>query len=150
MTWGGLFKFLTGFTLAIALLFLAGVGITRYLITQLSTPPPKPIFANDSPTAQASPVARSTTPADQTAPQTPPSPSPTPLPAGAYEAQVNEPIGLVLRQAPSRDSDRIGGVDYNEKLTVLQTSPDGEWEKVRLASSSVEGWIRAGNTDRAN
>lgn len=148
MTWGGLFKFLTGFTLAIALLFLAGVGVTRYLITQLSTPPPKPIFANDSPIAQASPVARSIPPASQSA--LPPSPSPTPLPAGAHEAQVNEPIGLVLRQAPSRDSDRIGGVDYKEKLTVLQASPDGEWEKVRLESSNIEGWIRAGNTDRTN
>jgi hypothetical protein len=154
MSWSGLIKFLTGFTLAIALLFLAGVGVTRYLMTKLSTPPPKPIFANDSPavnppsSAAQSPVSSPI--AVQSSP-VPSSPSPSPsLPVGAYIARVNEPIGLVLRDGPSLDAGRIGGLDYNDQLIVLGSSPNGEWENVRLEGSNVEGWVKAGNTERSN
>jgi uncharacterized protein YgiM (DUF1202 family) len=55
---------------------------------------------------------------------------------------------LVLRQGPSRETERIGGLDYNQRVTVLETSSDGEWTRIRLTGSGVEGWVKAGNTER--
>jgi len=37
----------------------------------------------------------------------------------------------------------VGGVDYNKELVILETSPDGDWQ--RVWSNGVEGWIKAGN-----
>jgi cytoskeletal protein RodZ len=163
MNWSGFAKFLTGFTLAIALLFFAGVNITRYLITRLTAPPPKPIFPNDSPAAvnsaaptpSASPTASaapSPTPSSDAAssPASSPSPSPSPTDEEGYEARVTEPIGLILRSEPSQESERLGGVEFEQDLIVLETSPDGEWLRVRLPNNDTEGWVRAGNVERTD
>lgn len=150
MSWSGLIKFFTGFTLAIAFLFFAGVNVTRHFITKLTAPPPRPVFPNDTPTPTPSAQAVNTTSnATTTTPNASPTEvrSPAPLPSGAYEARVTESIGLIVRQEPSRDAERVGGVEYDEVLTVLETSPDGEWQKVRLSGSEVEGWIKSGNVE---
>ena len=154
MSLSDLARFFTGFILAIAILFFAGVSTARYLITRLTATPPKPIFPNDSPT----PSRSSPTPATvnfpvaspSTSPQTSPSATPTPTltssEPGSYQARVTQPIGLVLREGPNRDSQQIGGIEYNQEVTVLGTSPDGEWLQVRLPETNVEGWVKAGNT----
>lgn len=158
----GLIKFLTGFTLAIAILFFAGVNLSRYAIARLTILPPKPLFPNDNPplspvAVASSPVAPSPTapspavvePAPSVSPTVSVTPSPTPAAAG-YQARVVQPIGLILRDSPSRDSSQIGGLEYNEAVVVLETSPDGEWLRVQLPNSTVEGWIKAGNTEKLN
>jgi hypothetical protein len=131
--------------------------MTRYMMTRITALPPRPVFDNDLPPQTKPAVARSpvASPVRSPAPSpslaaSPPTPTPTPLEPGAHAARVTEPIGLVLRQDPNRDSGRIGGIDYNEQLTVLETSSDGEWERVRLKGSNIEGWIKAGNTERLN
>jgi hypothetical protein len=168
MSWSGLAKFFIGVTLAIAILFFAGASVARYLLTQLASPPPKPTFPNDSPSPTAIAAQPSTSPqaaaspteaaaanpeADpEASPETPseePSPSPS-LEAGTYRARVTQPIGLILRQEPSRDSNQLGGVEYEEEVTVLETSSDGEWLRVQLGDSGIEGWIKAGNTEQVN
>lgn len=149
MSMSGLLKFVTGFLLAIALLFFAGVSTTRYLITRLTAPPPRPTFPNDNPTAPPPAVEPSTQAAEPTATPTP-APTPTPLEPGAYAALVTQPIGLVLRQGPGTDTEQIGGIAYNEELVVLETSSDGEWLRIRLEGSTVEGWVKSGNTERLN
>jgi hypothetical protein len=155
MSWSGLVKFLVGFTLAIAILFFAGAGLTRYLITKLTAPPPKPIFPNDnpaevgtSPAVAQPPASPQSSPTPSAAPSPTPSPSPSPSEPGAYEARVTQPIGLVVRQEPSRDSEQIGGVEYEQEVTILEESTDGEWVKVRLSGSGLEGWVKSGNTER--
>jgi len=151
MSLSGLFKFLTGFLLAIALLMGAGVVGVRYLITRLSAPPPRPTFANDQPGAARAAVQAP--PTSGTAPAPPPatpSPARSPDAPGAYQARVSVPIGLVLRQNPSRESARLGGLDYDNEVTVLENSADGEWIRVRLKNSDIEGWVKAGNTERLN
>lgn len=173
MRWITLLKFLTGFTLAIAVLFFTGASVSRYLITRLTTPPPKPIFPNDTPAATPPPAEATTpspspvssepaaaspspAPADAPAPSPSPSPdaaSPSPSPTevpGAYEARVTQPIGLVVRQEANRESTQVGSVEFNQPVTVLETSPDGEWLRVRLPGSGLEGWIKAGNTETIN
>lgn len=152
MTWSGVSKFFLGFILAIAILFGTGMAVTRYVMARLSVPPPRPSFSNDpspSPVAAAAPSASpGATPAASPAASPAATPSPTPSPT-EYTARVTQPIGLILRQDPSMDSDQAGGVEYNQEVTVLEDSQDGQWQRVRLANGS-EGWVRAGNTERAN
>ncbi|MBI4780604.1 MAG: SH3 domain-containing protein [Oscillatoriophycideae cyanobacterium NC_groundwater_1537_Pr4_S-0.65um_50_18] len=143
MSLSGISKFILGFLLAIALLALAGYGATRYVLAQLATPPARPIFPND-PSPSAAPVGVS------------PSPSPSPVPSVApspvvegYPARVTQPIGLILRQEPSGEAARVGGIDFNQELTVLEEAPDGAWQRVRLADGT-EGWIKGGNTEKLN
>lgn len=142
----GLAKFVLGFLLAIAILFFAGVSTARYLINRLSALPPRPVFPNDAPAPDV--PATSTPPATGTEqPVASPSDTPAPSPAAAqtYNARVTQPVGLVVRAEPSRESEALGGLDYNQDVVVLQSSPDGEWLRVRLNDGS-EGWIKAGNT----
>ena len=136
----GVSKFILGVVLAIALLALAGVGVSRYLIAQLATPPAKPIYANDP-----SPLPPGSTPKPSAAPAAP-SPTPSPVADGA-PARVTQPIGLILRKDPATDALQIGGVDYNQEVTVLEDAPDGAWQRVRLANG-LEGWVKGGNTER--
>jgi hypothetical protein len=165
----GLAKFLTGFVLAMAILFFAGASTARYLIDRLTAPPPKPVFPNDLPeqpanldtpepaSAEAPEAEASDTPSTdaseasvaEVVPAPSPSPSPSPaLPADAYRARVTQPIGLIIRQGPGTDTSQVGGVDYNQELIVLGTSADGEWLQVRMVGGGLEGWVKAGNTEQ--
>ncbi len=152
MSLSGVFKFILGFVLAIALLFLAGAGLTRYMLTRLATPPPRPTFPNDpspsvanSPAAAASPAEPAASPSVAVT-----SPSPSPSPASTeYRAKVTQPIGLIVRAEPNADAAQVAGVEYNRELTVLEDSSDGAWQKVRLANGT-EGWVKGGNTERIN
>jgi hypothetical protein len=156
----GTVKFLIGFSMAIAILFFAGVSTARYFIARLTAPPPKPIFANDSPQAQPSLAptavansAASPTPAAANAappPAAPAAPTPTPeaIPEGAYQARVTQPIGLILRTGPTTASEQIGGVAFNEEVIVLETSSDQEWIRVQLGVGGIEGWVKSGNTEQ--
>lgn len=150
MSWSGLSKLLLGILIAAAILFGAGVALTRYLLERLATPPPRPVFANDpSPAPPENPVAEAESSPVPVVPEPAPEASPVPEPTDGYAARVIQPIGLILRDQPSREAGRIGGIEFNQQLTVLEDSPDGEWQRVRLANGA-EGWVRAGNTERLN
>jgi hypothetical protein len=142
------FKFLVGFLLAIVLMAGASVAAALYFAAKLTTVPERPVFPNDKApvqiagaapksTAQASPVSTSSD-----------APSPKPLEPGAYRALVTQPIGLILRDTGSRDSNRIGGVGYKEKVVVLEESPDKEWQRIRVEDGNREGWVKGGNTEK--
>jgi hypothetical protein len=142
------FKFLVGVLLAIVLLAGASVAAALYFAAKLTTVPEKPVFPNDKTaveiagaepksTATASPVSVSSD-----------APSPAPLEPGAYRAVVTQPIGLILRDTANRDSNRIGGVGYKEKVVVLEDSPDKEWQRIRIEDGSREGWVKGGNTEK--
>ncbi|MBD3881700.1 SH3 domain-containing protein [Phormidium tenue FACHB-886] len=143
----GVSKFVLGVLLAIALLAIAGMGATRYLLSQIATPPPKPIYAND-PSPQPAAAAPAATPAAPAASPTPAAAAPSPVAEG-YPARVTQPIGLILRQDPGTDAVQVGGVEFNQELTVLEDAPDGAWQRVRLANGA-EGWVKGGNTERLN
>ena len=61
---------------------------------------------------------------------------------------MTQPIGLILRDSGNRDSNRIGGVGYKEKVVVLEDSPDKEWQKIRVEDGNREGWVKGGNTEK--
>lgn len=151
MKWSGLAKFTLGFLLAIALLFFAGVTATRFFIARLTAPPPRPVFPNDNPTPVDTPPP-APSPEAATAPAPPPETTvestSTPS-ANEYTARVSQPVGLILRSEPTQQSEQLGGVAFNQEVVVLETSPDGEWLRVRL-DSGAEGWIKGGNIEPVN
>lgn len=151
MRWpSSLVKLFLGFVIAITLLVSGSVALALIFINRASSPPPKPIFANDSSAVKK--TANITKPKTSTlgtknAPKTKPSPS---LASGSYPARVTWNQGLSLRTEPSLDAERIGSLDYNQKIVVLQQSKDEKWQQIRLDDSKLQGWVKAGNTERVN
>ncbi|BAZ38472.1 hypothetical protein NIES4101_44090 [Calothrix sp. NIES-4101] len=161
-----IFKYLFGVILAIAILVGGGVAAGIYFMNQTSRVPPKPIYANDDPKLRAqlakTPLPKATKSSEQSSPEpkpqvkatSTPSPTPTatptntPLPPGAYSASVTWPQGLSLRSEPNTDSERVGGVGFNQKVIVIEESADKVWQKVRLEDGSQEGWVRSRNTKK--
>ncbi|GAB4210908.1 MAG: hypothetical protein OHK0012_02440 [Synechococcales cyanobacterium] len=98
--------------------------------TPASSPSPSPPTPGAvSPELAASPAS------------TPRPPAPVPIAVGG-RGTVVEPLGLILRDNPA--GSQIGGIPVGEAVTVLGTSADGQWQRVRRGSGE-EGWIRAGN-----
>ena len=49
---------------------------------------------------------------------------------------------------PSKNSNRIGGISYQEKVIVLEESSDKRWQKVRVDDGGDRiGWVSGGNTE---
>ncbi|PMB01568.1 peptide-binding protein [Fischerella thermalis CCMEE 5328] len=153
-------KYIFGFILAIVILIGGGFAMALYFMNRFSAPPPKPIYANDNPvvkaqtpksqtskTNQVSLEQSSPTPDSQATPQDTPKPesSPEPLLPGAYKARVTWKQGLRLRKEPTADSERTGGVAFNQKVIVLEESNDKNWQKIRLENGEQEGWVKSGN-----
>jgi uncharacterized protein YgiM (DUF1202 family) len=147
----GLTKLMMGVSLALVLLSLTGVATARYFMAKLSVLPPRPVFEND---VVAEPSVSTETPPPPQPEAAPPQPEAnTPSaenPPGSYQAIVVQPIGLVMRSGPGPEHQQLGGVDYNEQVLVLETSPDERWIKIRVGGSGQEGWVKAGNTQNLN
>lgn len=158
-------KYILGIFLAIVVLIGGGVATALYFMNRTAIPAAKPIFANDSPEVKAqAPKTPGASPALTPTPveaQTPkPNATPTlspdtaestkPLPPGAYPARVSWSQGLILRAEAKQDAERLGGVGFNEKIVVLEESPDKVWQKIRLEGSDKEGWVKAGNTQKVD
>lgn len=154
MIWSGLAKFLLGFTLAIAILIGGGISMALFFINRVSTPPTKPVFANDTAVkARTQPTVK---PNKASSPAPSPKPTPSnvaslqPLEPGAYYARVTWSQGLSLRSEPDTDAERIGSTAYNQQIVVLEESADKNWQRIRIKDSEQEGWVKAGNTERVN
>lgn len=159
MPWLGLLKFVLGFALAIAVLAGTGITVTQYLMNRYAVAPPRPTFSEETPKASEAEQSAENTPSPASSPapnaEASPSPSPSPSPASpspspeipenAYEAQVTWSTGLVLRDSPVQDAARVGGIGFNEVVVVLEDSEDGNWQRVRVTGSGLEGWVKAGN-----
>jgi hypothetical protein len=153
MWWSSLVKLLLGVILAIAILMGGGVATALYFMFKVTTPPPKPIFANDKPSlTQHSPdskTAKSTPlPAKQSSATLNSTDSAKPLEPGAYKARVTWSQGLSLRSEPNLDAERTGSAVYNQLIVVLGESADKNWQRVRLEDGEQEGWIKAGNIQK--
>lgn len=140
----GIFKFLVGFILAFLILAGASVAAALYFAARLTELPERPTFANDKPVTQTA-----STPKPSPTPTPTPAPEAKTLPEGAYRAIVVQPIGLILRDSPSYESNRIGGVGYEEKVIVLEDSEDQMWQRVQVEEDTDRtGWVKGGNTER--
>lgn len=152
MSLSGIAKFILGFIVGIVLLAVSGGAAGYYFFTKMSANPPKPIFAEEQqrklPEAKkvSTAIPSNGKPVSQQTPKE--SPVKKELPPGAYNARVSWSEGLSLRDSPSQDSNRIGGVAFNQEIIVLKESDDKRWQQIRLADGDQEGWIKAGNIQR--
>ena len=152
MRW--LAKTFTGLLLAATLLAVGGYFAVNYLMTQLTKLPPKPTFPNDNPDfvkknnkPQNPKSALKADSKDKEAKEPDKEIIKKPLPPGSFEGRVTYSEGLVIRDSASRGASTIGSVDFNEKVTILETSADSEWQKIRTKSEK-DGWIRGGNVQK--
>ncbi|MEB3121325.1 MAG: SH3 domain-containing protein [Snowella sp.] len=162
----GLLQFILGFFLGITILVGLTSALGYLMFSRLAATPNKPVFSEENkskvkattpdkkaseksaakPEVFPSPKAATESPS----PEVSPSPSPSPeakedLPKGAYKAKVTWSGGLSLRSNPSKESERVSGVDYDQELIILETSADGVWAKVRSVDGGQEGWVKVGN-----
>lgn len=141
-------QLLIGITLGLALMVGGSLAAGYYLFTKLSVVPERPSFSEEKP---KTPVLTPSPTASNPAPN-PPSPSPVPpspaVEAGLYRGVINWSEGLILRDSPGNNSNRIGGVGYNQQVIVLEESEDKNWQRVRVVATGGVGWVKAGNMDR--
>ena len=151
-------QFIVGFILGVTLLALGAAGASYLMVAKMTTNPPKPVFAEEEKKTPAVPVKSSQPPTpDQPKEEKKPTPQPSTekkeekeeLPAGAYKARVTWSDGLSLRAEPSKDAGRVGGVEYNQELIVLESSRDGQWQKVKISTTGQEAWVKAGNVAKS-
>ncbi|EDX87142.1 Bacterial SH3 domain family [Synechococcus sp. PCC 7335] len=153
----GLSKFILGLILAMLIMTLAGASMLRYFMARNAEPPERPTYTNDlpeEPPAEATvPESNqpSVSPAIETAPEEPPAEPEAPetpeaptveTSDGTYSVVVTQPVGLILRSGPGTDYANIGGVDYEESVTVL--AEENGWLNI-LLSNGEEGWVKDGN-----
>ncbi|MFN4194327.1 MAG: SH3 domain-containing protein [Thermosynechococcus sp.] len=128
-------QWLLGIFLGLGLIALVAAAIITPLVFNLLWPPPRPEVE-----AQHSPLP---TPAESppNSPSSTPEPTPTSSPPKP-EGRVIYSDGLRLRDRPSREANALGGVAFDEVVTILERSEDGEWLKVRT-KENLEGWVLA-------
>ncbi|MEL6438881.1 MAG: SH3 domain-containing protein [Cyanobacteria bacterium J06621_8] len=164
-------QFILGFMLGIGV--IAGVtGAAVWVYYQkMSTLPTKPVYPKLQQNAlseqeiaaleeEIEPLESNTTEDEVTeTPEVIAEPSPEPsessaavpeLPPNAYRAVVTWPQGLTLRAEPTINAGRVGGIDANATIIILEDSADGKWQRVRLPWSNQEGWVKGGNTKRTS
>ena len=150
-----LIQFLLGFLLGVMLLAGGTAAVAYYFFTKMSVNPPKPVFSSELEESSPERAAENSKPASQKPSEEQKSFQPVPvnkeqLEPGAYYARVTWPEGLSLRDRPSADANRIGGIAYKAKIIILKDSNDKKWQKLRIPSSSQEAWVKAGNVEKVD
>lgn len=133
---------------------LGGVGYYVF-VTQMSTRPPKPIFAEErgGKKIAAKPAAKAATAAKPTAapaakdPKAPDAAGK--LPPEAFDAKVVWKDGLSLKKDPNPGAEKTGSVAFNAKVAIVKTSDDKQWVLIQSQMDNAQGWVKAGNIDKA-
>jgi Bacterial SH3 domain len=135
---------------------LGGAGY-YFFVTQMSTRPPKPVFAEErdggksiaaKPKPKPKPVAAKPTPSPTIDPKADPD-APQKLPPEAYDAKVMWKDGLSLKKEPDPSAEKLGGVAFNAKVAIIKTSEDKQWVLIQSQIDNRQGWVKAGNIDKA-
>jgi hypothetical protein len=128
-----------------------------FFMTQMGTRPPKPVFAEERDggkslaaskpkpkTSKAAKLVQSPAAAD---PQNPNAAEQ--LPPEAYDAKVLWKDGLSLKKEPNSGAEKLGGVAFNAKVAIIETSDDKQWVLIQSQTDNLKGWVKAGNIDKA-
>jgi hypothetical protein len=148
-----------GITIGLATLagIVGGAGY-YFFITQMGTRPPKPIFAEErdggkSLAAKSKPKPKSAATTKSTQSPTAKDPknpdAPEKLPPEAYDAKVLWKDGLSLKKEPDASAEKVGGVAFNSKVAIIKTSDDKQWVLIQSQTDNLQGWVKAGNIDKA-
>ncbi len=135
---------------------LSGAGY-YFFVTQMSTRPPKPVFAEErggkpaaKPAAKPKPKATVVAkPAPSPAVKDPQKPdAPDKLPPEAYDAKVVWKDGLSLKKEPDPGAQKVGSVAFDGKVAIVKTSDDKQWVFIQSQMDNTQGWVKAGNIDK--
>ncbi len=142
-------QLIIGMTIGLICLGAAAGGAGYYFfITQMTTRPPKPVFAEER--AGGKPVAVKPNPKSTVTVKPKQDPNViAQLPAAAYDAKVIWKDGLSLKKEPNPGAEKLGGVAFNGKVAIIKTSDDKQWLLVRSATNNLQGWVKAGNISKA-
>ncbi|TRU48518.1 MAG: SH3 domain-containing protein [Microcystis aeruginosa Ma_QC_Ch_20071001_S25] len=153
----GLLQFMLGFVMGVAILVGGATAVAYMLLSGMNSNPPKPVFTEEKKEETKEEKAAKPQAEVKESPKAAPAPKASPKPSpearkrettsSGYQARVTWQSGLSLRSEPTSESTRLGGLDYNTKVSVVGTSSDGQWQRIRL-SDGREGWIKAGNISR--
>ncbi|AFZ43113.1 SH3 type 3 domain protein [Halothece sp. PCC 7418] len=165
MSISGFVQFILGFLLGIFILTGTGAAAAYFFLNRLSDAPPEPVYSEEK-TSEPNNKEESSASNSQQAATTTTKPEPKPEPQEeekeeeetiaerfgeqAYEARVTWPSGLSLRANPNLSASRVGGVYYDDKLVIIETSSDGDWQKVYVPESGQQAWVKAGNVEKIN
>jgi uncharacterized protein YgiM (DUF1202 family) len=128
----------------IGLLGLSGIaaGVGYYLfITQISTHPPKPVFAEEREGSKTAIIPQNSqlVGTDASIPKLAPE---------AYDAKVIWKDGLSLRKDPDSSSEKVGSLAFDAKVAVIKTSDDKIWTLVQPETENIQGWVKANNIEK--
>jgi hypothetical protein len=126
------------------LLGLSGIaaGVGYYLfITQISTHPPKPVFAEEREGSKTALIPQNSqlVGTDVTVPKLAPE---------AYDAKVIWKDGLSLRKEPDSSAEKVGSLAFEAKVAVIKTSDDKVWTLVQPETENIQGWVKASNIEK--
>jgi Bacterial SH3 domain len=133
---------------------LGGAGY-YFFVTQMSTRPPKPVFAEErdggkSLAAKPKPKPKTAVAKPTTSPKDLQNPdAPEKLPPEAYDAKVVWKDGLSLKKDPDSGAEKVGSVAFNGKVAIVKTSDDKQWVLIQSQADNAQGWVKAGNIDKA-
>jgi len=132
-------QFVLGFVLGIVMTAGVAAGIGLFFLSKLALNPSKPSFPDtiSQPVIEEEVVEEeeTTTEVVESEPE-------------GYRGRVIWSEGLTVRAEPDINSDRLGGVSYNQELIILETSHDETWQKIRIPEDNLEGWVKAGNLEK--
>lgn len=146
-------QLIIGTTIGLASLgaLVGGAGY-YFFVTQMSTRPPKPVFAEERQGYKPSLAAKPKSTLAAKPKQSPVVKDPNAiekLPANAYNAKVVWQNGLSLKQEPDAGAAKIGSVAFNAKVAIIKTTNDRQWVLIRSATDNLQGWVKAGNIDKS-
>jgi hypothetical protein len=146
-------QFIIGMTIGLAALGgIAGGAGYYFFITQMSTRPPKPVFAEERAGYKPPTVVKPKTATAATPTKSPVVKDPNvieKLPPAAYDAKVIWKDGLSLKKEPNAGAQKLSRVAFNAKVAIIKTSDDKQWVLIRSETDNLQGWVKAGNIDKA-
>lgn len=123
-----------------------------FFVTQMGTRSPKPVFAEERAGYKPPTVAKAKTATAATPKKSPVVKDPNvieKLPPAAYDAKVVWKDGLSLKEEPNVGAQKLGKVAFNAKVAIIKTSNDKQWVLIRSETDNLQGWVKAGNIDKA-
>jgi hypothetical protein len=126
-----------------------------FFVTQMTTRPPKPVFAEERDGGKSLAAQPKTNTKASTAAKPVQSPAakdpqnPNQIPPAAYNAKVAWKNGLSLKKDPVPGAEKVGSVAFNAPVAIVKTSDDKQWVLVRSQADNAQGWVKAGNITKA-
>ena len=130
---GGFFKFVIGFTLGLTILVGGSAAAIYYFwINKTTMTPPKPIFDEETVTKKKNQTAAKIVRKE----------------SSLYKARIIAIKGVSLRSEPNINADQVGGILYNEEVTIIEETPEKNWVKIKGKEKDQIGWVKMRNIEK--